>query len=363
MPVLIRRLLWASAAAGGSLTTASTAWLLSGLTPSPLVNALLPALSSVPALFALPRRRWGYLLMVGAVLLLLLVSLGIPARSPGWVLLAAVLLALGERICALPLQQSLLRDGHLSLERLRWSGDLGDWIGTVLTGVLFPLGRALAQYLNALTLMLPLLVVSLRAGPIGDSGGPERRDGGDPMDGPDRPRPRQDRLHPAALGQGMLFGGLFAILALWVRQLGQGSCFDFGMVLSAYLLGRAFRGRFLGWAAASRYGLMAGLLLATPFVPGWGAVALFLPFGGLAAASDQGLVERIDADDPAMGWDLLERSGGVGGLVGSLAMGLITQLVSLSVALPVQLGGFGLAVLLSLRGPRPPAESVAGSAT
>jgi len=50
-------------------------------------------------------------------------------------------------------------------------------------------------------------------------------------------------------------------------------------------------------------------------------VALFLPLGGVAAASDHGLAESIDAEDKAMGWDRLERSGSVGGLAGSLGMG------------------------------------------
>ncbi|NQV09663.1 MAG: hypothetical protein HQ527_00610 [Cyanobacteria bacterium] len=355
MPPALRPLLWASAVAGGSLSYASTAWLLSGLTPSPLMNAMLPALSSVPALFALPRQRSGYLLKVVAVLLLLLASFGIPGRSPWWVLLAAVLLALGERISALPMQQTLLRGSDLSVNQLRSSGDLGQWIGTVLTGVLFPLGRALAQYLNALVLLLPLLLVSLRAGPGSEAGMPEESIRPELAK---RSRPHQDQLHAASLGQGMLFGGLFAMIALWVRQLGSGNCFDFGMVLSAYLLGRAWRRLFVGLAPPSRYGLMAALLIATQFVPGWGAVALFLPLGGLAAASDQGLAESIDAEDKAMGWDRLERSGGVGGLAGSLGMGLLAQVAGLSYALPVQVGGFGLAVLCSLRRPRSPGGSV-----
>jgi len=172
-----------------------------------------------------------------------------------------------------------------------------------------------------------------------------------------RSRPHQDQLHAASLGQGMLFGGLFAMIALWVRELGSGNCFDFGMVLSAYLLGRSLRRLFVGLAPPGRYGLMAALLLATQFVPGWGAVALFLPLGGVAAASDHGLAESIDAEDKAMGWDRLERSGSVGGLAGSLGMGLLAQLAGLSYALPMQLGGFGLAVLFSLRRPRSPGGS------
>ena len=46
------QLRWGSAQAGVSLSLASTAWLLSGLTPSPLLNTLLPVLTTLPALLA-----------------------------------------------------------------------------------------------------------------------------------------------------------------------------------------------------------------------------------------------------------------------------------------------------------------------
>ena len=52
-------LTWSGAAAGSSLTYASTAWLLSGLSASPFLNALLPALGSLPALVPLPMVRRG----------------------------------------------------------------------------------------------------------------------------------------------------------------------------------------------------------------------------------------------------------------------------------------------------------------
>jgi hypothetical protein len=49
------------------------------------------------------------------------------------------------------------------------------------------------------------------------------------------------------------------------------------------------------------------------------------------------------------GWLILERSGALGSLVGSLGIGLLSQRIGLSGALPLELVAFGLAALL-LRG-------------
>ena len=341
-------LTWSGAAAGSSLTYASTAWLLSGLSASPFLNALLPALSSLPALVPLPMVRRGFLLKPAAAALLLLAAFRAGAGGPWTTLMVAPVLAFGERLSAVPLQRHLVGRTSVSQLQLRWAQDLGSWLGTVLTGVLFPFGRALTQAIVALVLMVPQLTGSLRHAP----GGPAHRETHDhhpPLADPPRQQPG---LHPAAAGQGMLFGGLFALLALWVRQLGEGNCFDFAMVLAAYLLGRLLRGTLPTMGGIWRYGLMAVLLLASQILPGWGAVLVFLPLGALAAASDQAIVEAIDAEAGALAWERLDRSGALGGVGGSLLMGGLAQVAGLPVALPVQVGGFTLAALLQWRGVR-----------
>jgi len=46
------------------------------------------------------------------------------------------------------------------------------------------------------------------------------------------------------------------------------------------------------------------------------------------------------------GWRILERSGGLGSLVGSLGIGLVSQRIGKTVALPPEVMAFGLAALL-----------------
>ena len=62
MVATLRQFRWGAAQAGISLSLASSAWLLSGLTSSPLINSLLPALTTLPALLSLQRRANGYAL-------------------------------------------------------------------------------------------------------------------------------------------------------------------------------------------------------------------------------------------------------------------------------------------------------------
>jgi hypothetical protein len=179
--------------------------------------------------------------------------------------------------------------------------------------------------------------------------------------------------------QGILFGSLFGLLPLWVRQLGGGSCFDFGMVLTAYGLGRLLAAAGptgslplpaalvvaaplpgpwrLHPARGLPYLLLAFTLAATQWLPGWGPLVLFLPMGALAAFSDARLVATLDAhpDEPAtdepLRWQVLERSSGVGALAGSLLMGGTAQLLGLPLALPLQVLAFvAAAVPLSLAG-------------
>jgi hypothetical protein len=127
-----------------------------------------------------------------------------------------------------------------------------------------------------------------------------------------------------------------------VRQQAAGNCFDFGLLLTAYGLGRTGAE---AWGprlpARLPYLLMAALLVATQFVSGWGAVLLFVPFGLLAALADARLAAGVHpAGDLQRNWNRLERSSALGGLLGSLGMGLIAQVIGLAGSLPIQLVGF-----------------------
>lgn len=336
-------LLWGSAQAGSSLTLASTAWMVSGFTPSPLVNSLLPALGTLPALLPLRRRPSGYGLQLASVVLLLGVSVAqLSARvAPPWLLvpslLAVLLFGIGAEVSQLPLQRRLLRQPGLSIERLRQGSDLGALAGNLLTAVLFP---AVKQFTPALLLLLPLANAALPAADRAAAEAPEAAEAPPP-------------LEPRCLLQGLLFGGLFALLPLWVRAVGAGKCFDFAMVLAAYGVGRSLQGRLPALPGAMRYGLMGGLLVATQYTPGWAAVLLFVPLGALAAAADGALVEQlVPLGDGALRWQVLQRSGAVGGLAGSLGMGLFAQFLGLGMAIPLQVLAFAAMALQAGRTPR-----------
>ena len=104
---------------------------------------------------------------------------------------------------------------------------------------------------------------------------------------------------------------------------------------------------------AGRYVLIAGLLLLTQTpLPPLVAVLLFIPIGALVAASDTALVDQLKfLGDAPLRWQVLLRSGAIGGVVGSISLGLICQLLSLAAALPLVVAGF--LCLALLQAPRP----------
>ncbi|MEA5443635.1 hypothetical protein [Cyanobium gracile] len=340
-----RRLLtlaWSSSQAGGTLAIGATAWLLSGLTPSPLVNGMLPALATLPLLLPLPLRiRLGYLIQLLSLLLLLAVASGLLGRSVLSPLLGIALLAVGLRLAQEPLQRQLHGLWAVPIGELRAGAEAGRLVGNLLTALLFPLGKALLQLGSALVLLLPLAPVigALQAGNPCLQGSAAHLDS------------EALRLEPSGVLQGLLFGGLFALLPLWVRQEAAGNCFDFGLVLTAYGLGRTGAEAWgLRLPPRLPYLLMAAVLVATQFVGGWGAVVLFVPFGLLAALADTSLAIGMDpAGDLQRNWNRLERSSALGGLLGSLGMGLIAQVLGLAGSLPIQLLAFlGAGALLPL---------------
>lgn len=422
-------LAWGSAQASASLTLASAAWLVSGLTASPLINSLLPVLATAAALMPLPQQPLlGSLLQLLATLLLL--AIGLHSQSIGaatatasamasasatgaasvsasaatvgsgallplaLALLAVLLFGVGLQIAQLPLQRFLVGAQGMSMRRLRSGSELGALLGHLLTALLFPIGKAVLQFSQALVLLVPLLPVvvlsrrpayrhlHLRSSPGPASAGSANAAtavaasnavgadaGANPVGGVS--------LNWRCCLQGILFGSLFGLLPLWVREMGGGNCFDFGMVLTAYGLGRllcaagsagalpqprtriASPGLPVPWrlhpARGVPYLVLAFLLSATQWLPGWGPLVLFLPIGALAAFSDGLLVATLDTQaedtstDEPLRWQTLVRSSGVGALAGSLLMGGTAQLFGLPFALPMQVLAFvAAAVPLSL---------------
>ena len=65
---------WVSSQAGSSLFLASSAWMVSGLTPSPLINSFIPVVAAIPILINIKERLEGYWLQVASILALLVFS-------------------------------------------------------------------------------------------------------------------------------------------------------------------------------------------------------------------------------------------------------------------------------------------------
>lgn len=360
-PQRLQTLAWGSSQASAALAISATAWMLSWITPSPLLNGLLPATATMAALLPLrPRTGLGVTLQILALLGLLVVAIQLepmPGRLPALITLGAMLLwAIGNQLSLVGLHHHLLTTAAMPLSALRTSGETGHLLGYLLMGLLFPLGQSLSQFSAALLLLLPLLPTVLRARQSWHVA---------PDPGGALPLSAASHLDRRALLQGILFGGLFALLPLWVRLNAQGTCLDFGMLLTAYALGKTAAAAvgersWLGSprspaTACAHYGVMGLLLIASQLLPGWAAVGLFLPFGLLAGLRDQGLLLACRTADGLPDLAGFERSGAIGGLVGALAMGLLSQLLGFTWALPLQVAGFLLAAMLAagvLRGRR-----------
>ena len=348
-------LAWGSAQASAALALGATSWMVSGLTPSPLLNALLPAVLGGAALLRLRQRIT--LGLVLQLLTLLGLLMGAIHRWQSPVLLSLVLTLLAILLWAIGQQLSLsggeLRPvGAAVLPAWQSSSETGRLLGSLLTALLFPLGRGVSQFSVAVVLLIPLLLEALRGKRVCSRTAGMEEGRVQPAVPPVAGR----RLLWKPCLQGVLFGALFALLALWVRLNGAGDCVDFGMLLAAYALGRTVAMPLAerGWlgamgsrqAAGAQYLGMAALLVASQSVPGWAAVALFLPFGLLAGLRDRGLLllcRGVDGQPDLVGF---ERSGAIGGVVGSLGMGLLTQVVGLSWALPLQVAAFLVAALV-----------------
>ena len=106
------------------------------------------------------------------------------------------------------------------------------------------------------------------------------------------------------------------------------------------------------------YGLQ---LLAVPLVisqagvpAAWLAVPLFLAIGALAASTDMALVAQLERlGDAPLRWQVMLRSGAIGGVVGSIGLGVICQLLTLSIALPLVVAGCLLLAIMQFRAPVP----------
>ena len=202
-------ILWGSSQAGNTILLASSGWMVSGLSGSPLLNGMLPAFGIIPLFLGLKQNRNGYFFqIISATLLIGLAWLPIESGPSKSIVLVGTFAALllhgtGKALSSRSLKKDLLDRPGSSSEKLRVGQDLGFFIGNLITAMLFP---AIRQFLPGLLLLLPI-TSSLNKNTQGS-----------------QPIPAQERppLHGLCCLQGLVIGSLFALLALWVREIDGG---------------------------------------------------------------------------------------------------------------------------------------------
>ena len=156
---LVRSAFWVSSQAGSSLFLASSAWMVSGLTPSPLVNGLIPVVAAIPILVDIKERLEGYWLQIGSILTLLIESCLFNIDWISKITLVLIsfssifLFSVGIETSTIPLQKNIIANSNIRLRTIQVCSEIGSLIGAVLTALIFP---AVSQFIPALLLVLPL---------------------------------------------------------------------------------------------------------------------------------------------------------------------------------------------------------------
>ena len=333
LPRLAAPALWGASQAGSTLLLASSAWMVSGLTSSPFLNGLFPAVGALPVLLNLGFRRSGYWLQILGVLLLLIFSFFYGQNQVAKIaLLVASFLTIflhgvGQEISVVPLQKSIISSSGVSMRWLQIGQEIGVLAGNVMTAVLFP---AIRQFVPALVLMLPMARFLRRS-----SQDPDIQDSSNSVN-------KKSDLNYLCLLQGLVLGSLFGMLALWVREIDGGKCFDFAMVLVAYAVGRSLVVFVPKMQASLRYVVIVVLLVLIQLIPSpFVSILMFAGIGGLVGASDFWLVENLgSSSDLPSRWQVLQNSSALGGLVGSFVLGVVCEILGLDVALIAVCFGF-----------------------
>ena len=335
LPEAAGPLLWGTSQAGSTLLIASSAWMVSGLTSSPLLNGLLPAVAAIPILFNLRFKQRGYWLQVFGVAGLLIFSFFYSQdQTTKLILLIASFLSIflhgmGQEISMVPIQKELISSSGTNMKKIQVGQEAGILAGNFLTAILFP---AVRQFIPAFLLLIPM--AAFIAGKRGASKFSQIEE-------------RKNEFNKLCLFQGLVLGGLFGMLALWVREIDGGKCFDFAMVLVAYSIGRALVFAIPQMPPQIRYSLIIVSLISIEILPiPWLSIVMFGIVGALVSASDFYLVDKVNgADDLPSRWQILQNSSVLGGLVGSVGLGALCQALGLDIALLIVIAGFtGLAL-------------------
>ena len=337
--------LWTASHAGGSLFLASSAWMISGLSASPLVNSLITVMAAIPILIDIEERLGGYWLQVGSVLTLLVSSWFYNDNGISKIVLIIISFLsiffyyLGMEVSTVPLQKGLLTSSGIRFKTLQICTEIGSLIGAVMTALIFP---AISQFIPALFLVLPLASIiysisktsALQTSPVSTD---------------DVPTKSGFKINPLCFLQGFVLGGLFAVLALWVRVIDGGKCFDFGVILACYFLGKGLVGFLPKLKLNHMYLIIFILLFLCQVIPlKWISALLFVPIGMLVNSTDLVIALGFSEKDKLLeDWKSFQDQSAIGGIAGGLVLGSICEVVGLDYALPIICFGFIVLSLLS----------------
>ena len=206
----------------------------------------------------------------------------------------------------------------------------------MLTALIFP---AVSQFIPALFLVLPLATQSYERNKenMTTNSNSQHNHTSQPS----------LNLNPLCFLQGFVMGGLFAVLALWIRVIDGGKCFDFGVILACYFLGKGLVNITPKLKLTYTYIIIFSLLIACQLIPmRWISVILFIPMGTFINSTDLSIASSLSNEGQLIeGWKSFQDQSALGGIAGSLALGSICEVVGLEYALPIVSSGF---ILLSI---------------
>ena len=337
---------WVSSQAGSSLFLASSAWMVSGLTPSPLINSFIPVVAAIPILINIKERLEGYWLQVASILALLVFSWLYGDDGIGKSALVVISFLsifsyyLGIELSNVPLQKNIISKSNIRLRLIQICTEIGSLVGAILTALIFP---AVSQFIPAFVLVLPLALYAYKA--------KVKSVNKMPNDEFTQSSNSNIALNPVCFLQGFVLGGLFAVLALWVRVIDGGKCFDFGVILACYFLGKGLVEMAPKFNLRYAYMVVFSLLIACQLMPlKWISALLFIPIGMFINSTDLSIASALSEKEKLVeGWKAFQDQSALGGIAGGLTLGSICQVIGIEYALPIVSSGFVLLSILSTK--------------
>ena len=337
---------WVSSQAGSSLFLASSAWMVSGLTPSPLINSFIPVVAAIPILINIKERLEGYWLQVASILALLVFSWLYGDDGIGKSALVVISFLsifsyyLGIELSNVPLQKNIISKSNIRLRLIQICTEIGSLVGAILTALIFP---AVSQFIPAFVLVLPLALYAYKA--------KVKSVNKMPNDEFTQSSNSNIALNPVCFLQGFVLGGLFAVLALWVRVIDGGKCFDFGVILACYFLGKGLVEIAPKFKLRYAYMVIFSLLIACQLMPlKWISALLFIPIGMFINSTDLSIASALSEKEKLVeGWKAFQDQSALGGIAGGLTLGSICQVIGIEYALPIVSSGFVLLSILSTK--------------